>query len=592
MSDSETRCSPPAAFEHLEPSASGVSTRRVLAHSLALAALLLALLPILNNGRVAFPDEGLYTAQADALSAGSWIRERAAPRLDKDGRWTALSNSTIVGNAEIPYARRPFYPILITPFWAVGGLTGVLISSILGTWMAATFGGLITRMIRPKSSIMALWLIGMCTPLFLYAYLAVGHSLVAGFAAVTVWTSLTCLRLPDVSSRRRTTAWIALASLSVVPLTLVRTEGAIVAICLGAATIISSVSRSRRRIRVRPRSAFLAAALAGTAIVVYFINTIWAHTITRLQQGDLDVNARHPDVMSSIWSELFKPWFGDARSASTAGVLVLVVAILAPVALRVLPRFRLLGLGILSMGAVAAISRAAEVPDLISGLLPAAPWLVVGMLSLRRRDLVSVESRVLALASVGACAAILITSYGGGGAAEWGGRFFHVLLPIVGPLAAVGLASMSESLPRLDRKVFTGAVAVMAIGMSVAAGRALHALHDDTALLSDIVMEAATITDSKVVAYTMLDTDGSTRMLWPLQQDGVAVLAAPGLPGFKFVLDGLPADQRQMTFLTNVADRAFLEHLVSKANDPSWKVTGVSELNRTDLTAVSVSRDH
>lgn len=566
------------------------SVRRVVAYSCALACILVALIPAVSNGEPAFPDEGLYTAQADALAAGSWEKARAAPDMDDDGRWTALSDATIVNDSEIPYARRPFYPLLITPFWAVGGMSGVLVASIVGTWMAATFGALITRMMKPTACIPALWLIGLGTPLFFDAFLAVGHSLVAGFGAFTAYSALVCTESGAGTAKSHDLRWGAVAVASVVPLTLLRTEGAIIASSLGMAFVCVAFSISNRRLRISAGRFTLGGALIGAAAATYLINIVWGRSITALEQGDLNVGSRHPNLLNSLWSSIFKPWFGGAQSVSSAAVLVLASAILAPVALRLAPRARLLGLGILVLGAGAATVRAISAPNLISGLLPTAPWLILGLLSLRKADFTAVESRVLAVTSLVATAIILATSYGGGGAAEWGGRFFHAVLPVIGPLAAVGLASLCAALPVPDRRVAIGAVSIMVAGMSVAAGRTIRVLHDETDYLRRAVVEAAQVSGSDLVAYAMVNRDGSSRKLWQLEKDGISLLASPGLPGFKWIPDSLPAERDQITFLTDYPSKDFLEYLVSKTSHSRWTIERMEELPSSGLYAVSLRR--
>lgn len=562
------------------------------AHSVLLAVLLLGLLPILNTGWSAFPDEGLYTAQADALAHGSWKRERPAAEFDHDGAWTALSDATIVGAAEIPYARRPLYPLLISPFWGLGGFTGLLLISILGTWFAGVFAGLTASILDPRAAAPTLWLVGAGSPLLFDAYLAVGHSMVAGLSALLAWSIAKRVSSGESSQATRL-AWTGLALLVVIPLVLIRTEGVIIAGGLALGLVLVSFSRGASRFKVDVGQLVLAALIVLIAGTTYVMNTRWATSITAASatsSADLSVSARRPNTLATLWSSVLRPWFGDNQWASAAMFLVLLAAVLAPLALRFLPRFQLLGIGLLLLGAGAATVRAIQAPDLISGLLPATPWLIIGVASLRRSDLATRISHLLLVAAAVSFVLILTTAYGGGGAAEWGGRFFHAIVPVLAPVAVIGLGRMGSSLPRPERRAAFVAIAITAAAISIVGVRTIRLLHQTTQRIGQAVVEASRRTDSHVVVYAMLQRDGTSRMLWPVEDDRVAILASPGLPGLRWVTDSVPAGANRITFVTDFPDKRFLEYLLSKTDDPSWRIKSITPLGQTGLSAVLITR--
>lgn len=549
------------------------------------------MVPLIDNGAFAIPDEALYAAQADNLAMGSWSRPRPSASLDQDGDWFVLSGSIIVGNDAIPYARRPMYPFVSTPFWSVGGNAGLLLLSVLGTWMAACGAAALGWSLNQRTSIPALWLVGLGTPLLFDAYLAFGHSLAAGFAALTA-LGVVRSQLVEPPYSRRWVAWVTMAAAGAVAATMLRSEGVLYAASLAGALLVLAVFGRQRSTRQRQADATTGAILLAIGAASYNLNDVWSKAIVRGATGDPTLSDRHPDFLNAAWTGLLRPWYPDNTKANAPMALVLLAAVSAPLIIRFLPKFRVLGIGLLALGATSAVWFAASSPHLISGLLPTAPWLVVGMLSLRGRDLSGPGPAAILLGSSAFIVGVLATSYGFGGAAEWGGRFFHLALPAVAPIAILGLISLLDSLPRIDGRVCLVAIAVMTAGLSATALRANHQLRVGSEQIANTITTAALDTpEASATVFATLGADGTSRILWRQSSQHRPLLNSDGLINLAPLLTGLPPSATQVAVVTNSSDESRLDPLLKGMSGSDWKVARHRVYPAAGLAVFTVVRD-
>src|SRR5690606_38951901 len=138
------------------------------------------LLPLFDDGLVPMPDEGLYSAQAAYLSEGSWEGDRPAVDVDPHGELVPLFIDAVVGDRHIPYYRHPLYPAVLAGFYRVAGTTGLVLASVIGTWLAAVSAARLARRLDPRLTLPTLWLCGAGSPLLYYAYAVIGHAPAAG----------------------------------------------------------------------------------------------------------------------------------------------------------------------------------------------------------------------------------------------------------------------------------------------------------------------------------------------------------------------------------------------------------------------------
>jgi hypothetical protein len=564
------------------------ASRSALAvHTAMLSLVLLAILALVNTGQVGFPDEGIYSAQVDNLSRGSWSAVRPAQDIDNNGLWVAASGSVIVGDSYIPYARQPFYPLVLLPAFELGGVLGMLVLSTFGTVAAALAAALLARRIEPSLGIAALWLTGIGSPLLFDAYLIIGHSLAAaltGMLAVTV-----CAAVDD---RRPVWMWAAIPLAAL--LTMIRSEGVLVVLALGA-VVTASACAFKPRPRIDLRRGLIGAALGATALVTYLVNQRVATAILGSGSGGSIVPDRSPDAVSLMWISLLRPWSSDGRLASTEAMLMAMGTLLSVISYRALPRFRVLSLGLLVMASVSSVVLAARQPNLITGLFPVFPAAVIGLGLLERADLDRpVVGRMLAASSLVAVA-ILATAYGIGGASEWGGRFFHVLIPLLAGPAVLGLSHARDALPRVEFRVALAALTTMVVTIGSIAVRANHEIRviarSATSQAAALVRSTDT-TSPPAIAVSTFAGSGSSRLFWQLLGDGYEVVAPGDFAGLRMLIETAAASGRdQLVVVTDLDPANFAGLSRPTLENVGWKVSRTVKVDSSNLTLVLLGDD-
>lgn len=434
-----------------------------------------------------------------------------------------------------------------------------------------------------------MWLLGVGSPLLFDAYLVVGHSLAAAFAGVAVLGIAMSVGSKGPRSRFSTWGWPVLALLSVALLTLVRTEGAIVATALAISVVVTSVHRRNRRFAFEWSRVGLGIAIALTTAATFLINDAWARTIGGSSTVSAAAANRHPNPINSLWTSVIRPWYPDNRSASVAMGLALLCFLLGAVALRLSSKSQLLGIVLLAVGAGATVVRATQEPSLISGLIAASPWILVGLLSLRLSVLRTSIGAILAITTLLSMVAILFTSYGEGGAAEWGGRFFHVVLPVVAPLAVCGILALITDLPPTRAMICAGAIGLSAIALGTSALRANATLRDATRTFQDVVVDRYRSEQADLAVLVRPSYTGTSRLLWTLSDEGVELVNAPGLASLPRLLSDVSPNRDRVMLLTDVPG-PLLASLFDRSNS-RWSVTDVIEPGDNLFYIVVLDRD-
>ncbi|MCZ7631299.1 MAG: hypothetical protein M5U19_20615 [Microthrixaceae bacterium] len=73
-------------------------------------------------------------------------------------------------------------------------------------------------------------------------------------------------------------------------------------------------------------------------------------------------------------------------------------------------------------------------------------------------------------------AGLVATLYSNGGAAEWGGRFFHLLIPVITPAAVLGLQRGVRGFPDPPDRVLTQRLVAIACTLVVTAALSVSGL--------------------------------------------------------------------------------------------------------------------
>ena len=567
-----------------------VDPRALKWHAAALLVLLLALIPALDNGVVGLPDEGAYAAQAANLGDGSWVGPLVAPEIDQTGERTAVVTSILTDNGTIPYGRQPLYPLVLTPAFVAGGLAGMMVVSLLGTWTAALAGSAIARILDPRMGIPALWLIGLGSPLFFDAYLIAGHSLVA--AAVGV-AALGLLRAGGFGMKPQP-MWLLVAIPATATAVLIRSEGVLATGLLGVIGAVCALRWAHRRVSIDWSEFLASVSLGATAVAAYTINGVWSTAITggaNTGGGDL---IRQTDPLNVVWVSLIRPWTGDNRQASVAMALVVVATAVGAITLRFLPDRPLLPVALLLLAAAGAVVRLFEVPDLVSGLLACTPILILGWVLLPAPTAWSRAIWLLAGTSVSTAALIVWTTYGDGGATEWGGRFFHVILPLAVPVALVGVFRALSPMARGARILTAISIAVTAAALSTAAFLTLNRFHDAARAVvtgtNAFVAERAD-DDTPIVLYAPLSPSGSSRLFWDAAANSGVVLNADNIGGAAELLERIADSGRDQAFILTTVDVSMFEALTSRSPDfDGWKIASSRRLHGSSNTVIELDR--
>ena len=300
--------------------------------------------------------------------------------------------------------------------------------------------------------LVTLWILGLGSPLLFGATTVMAHSIGAALTGGVVLALVTGLG-DGVPARRRVPLVLA-ALVLVVPLVLLRSEGLLAVAGIAAALGICSI-RSLRPPRIDPSRAVTAVVIAGLGVASYRFDGRLAAAI----KGDEGISsfvigAQEVGFVEgrllALWASVLRP--GDPRLGTPAIVLLgaTVCMVAGAVLLRASARHRSLAVRLVVVGAALTVLRQFLPVGQVTGLVAAFPLLVMGLVQLRRADIVSLAARVCLITSAVTASLVLATSYSIGGAAEWGGRFYHLLLPLLVPLAVIGAANALAQLRHTD----------------------------------------------------------------------------------------------------------------------------------------------
>jgi len=464
-----------------------LSVGRMVLHAAGALVVLIAVVAMLHGPTPVISDDGSVLAQAQLLSEGRTGTDLPIPAADPSGEFPPLENSTVVDGRAYPYVKHLALPAAVAATTAVFGDVGGVLFSAVSVWLAALAAASLAWRLDRRLAPSTLWATALLTPLIFDANLVVSTG--------TASAALGFLVLAVVAFRDRP-GWMRIAVL--VPLAFMvpawRTEGifAIAAVAMLATLepiVVATRSRSWGRMTVVAASAGIVVGLAG--IAGYLVDLTAAGRAMSGTATKIVPSAANYDPIagriSSVWGSLLRPGHEVATSASMLVAVVAALVFIGAVASRRGGPTRVV-IGATIAAAAVALVWLAQPPGLVTGLLPAVPLLFAGLLLLGRADLrrpvVGAALAVCAVTAVG----VVATSYSAGGGAEWGGRYFHILVPLLVPASLLGLRTARDRLPGSDRIVATIAVVVVAVVPSMVALRAVHDLHGGSARTVEVVL--------------------------------------------------------------------------------------------------------
>lgn len=446
------------------------------AHLVALAVVLVVLLPVIGTSASFSADEGAAIVQAKSLAAGhGWLVAHPVPQVDPTGAAYPLELSGRGPKGTAPFVKHPLYAVLLAGADRLGGVAAMVLLSILGTVAAAGLAALLARRLDPVLALPTLWVVGVGSPLLFDGYLVIAHTLGAAGAAGAVLAAA-------VAVERRSRWAAALVLPAVAGAVLMRTEAAFLGLGLAVAAV--TLLRWHDRVVV----AMVAAASVGGVLGARLVERVWIASVLGGANGGTGAvaPATTKGFVGDRWQGFVLTWLRPSYAAPRIVDLCLVLMAAALVLAAYNARRRRPGVGACAAvaGAAALVALAVAPTNLVPGLLVACPLIAAGLALVGRDTLASPTARLAAVTSVVFVAAVLATQYATGGSGEWGGRYFALALPVALPVLVLAMRR------RGPRPLLAGLL-VCSVVMSVMAVGGIRSTHRFTAGLVAAVDRAA-----------------------------------------------------------------------------------------------------
>ncbi|MBV9041304.1 MAG: hypothetical protein JOZ68_09875 [Acidimicrobiia bacterium] len=459
-----------------------IRERPVWLHALVLAVLLLAILPFTRMGGALISDEGSAALQARTLNRdGTWILHQPLARIDPQDRADPLPYVEAGPKGRAPYAKHPLYPLLLAGASRLAGNTGYYLLSLAGTVLAAIGAAALARRIGTRPAL-SLWVAGVGTPLFFYAFVLQAHSLGAAAAVAAMVGALAALEKPTIPRLVAIFGLIAFAAA-------LRSEADLFA---GGVAIGALVVGWKGR---RGAAVAVAVVAAAAPIVVRLVEREFL--IRVVGSGAAAVSA--PGKRSGLTTPIrgfYSTWLaptnqGNFRLGVALAIALGLVAGAALAARR--PGRASVVVACLGGALVAYVSWFVKAPAVpVDGLAIVFPAGWAAIWAFGRSELERPASRFAVVALVVFVLAVVLTQYPEGGGPEWGGRYFLVGLAVAAPVAIVVLVRVrGQSLAVASASRAALALCVM-IAVVIAWGgvRALRQTHANSKELLAVVEKA------------------------------------------------------------------------------------------------------
>ena len=482
-------------------------------HLLALALLLVALVPLVGTHSSFSSDEGAAIVQARALGSGEgWIVPHPLPALDPEGEHYPLVLSEHGSRGFAPFAKHPAYAVLLAGASRLGGVAAMVLVSIAGVVAAAGLAGALAARFDPVLRRPTIWSVGLATPLFFDGFLVIGHTLGAACAAGAVLAAVVAITERRPAMALAVAAWVAGA-------VLLRTEASLFAAAL-AVVALAAAARSRPR----APAALVAGAAIGAALAARMVEAAWRVAIVGHAPSAVQIPVRYEgggvagflrDRLDGFYVTWLLPDYKGSQPFSLLMLVMISALAVAAVEARTGrrgPRAVLVPAGLAAVAAVAAliVTPAAAVP----GLLLAFPLLIAG-LAVLRRPVLGRPGVTVALGTSGLFAlAVLATQYPTGGGGEWGGRFFAPAVPVIVPVLLLALHRQGRRLAPVARRGAVGALVVCSLAVTSMALATLRSSHRYWSGVMASLEQAGAVAGPGAPALATWST--APRYAWPI----------------------------------------------------------------------------
>lgn len=512
------------APEAATPPVSGepASTRRLALHALGLALVLVLGMLWVGDGSFS-ADEGAAIVQAEDLADGEpWIRPHSFPEADPEGEWYPLHLGLIGERGVAPFGKHPLYASLLAVGSAIGGWYLMAAWSTVATLAAAVMAARLTSRLEPRLELLALWTVGLGTPLLFDSYLLIAHALAAALAA-----GMALLGLRSIERRHLGVEAVGLAVLAGLA-TMLRTESILF---VGAFAVGALVAAGGRR-GLGPAAAAAVGGLSG-----YVLNEVWQRALVG---GGGPVNppsgVRGGSFLADRFEAFLTTWLRPHYTTDTEGQLLAlgVVALAAGVLTVRLGRGRVGGALAVVGGLAVVVGVLGQPSNPVPGLLIACPLLVVGALGADRLPWTTPTARLLGVTVGLYFAAVLATQYRTGGSGEWGGRYFAMGLPLLVPLALVGVDRVVTAARSEDRRAVVGALVAASLALAIGSVETMRTYHDRQAEFARSLEEVTAVDPGDGGLPVVIATGGYVpRMAYPFLDERRWLLVDAAEPGYE-----------------------------------------------------------
>jgi len=457
--------------------------RRLWAHAAGLLVILLAISWWVGTDVSFSIDEPASIAQAQRLADGQgWQLPDALPSIDAGRQWPYIVRSDTGPEGTVIYGKHPLYPLLLAGADEVGGQTGMVVVSVLGTVAAALVGALLARRLDPRLDRVTLWVIGLGTPLLFDSQIVIAHTLGA------TCTGAAALAVASLLDRWRW-RWVVAAVVLVALAVSMRTEAIVFAAVLAGYAVVQALRARDWRWAVTGIGLVGAAGL--TALVERVVLGSLIGSVSTVYDVGTDSSSFLQGRVPAVVNLLVAPGESWPDGTRVALIGAMVGAASLGLTLRFRPGWTLVARaagGVMVLGALVPLLGTKS--GIVPGLLAAVPALIVGLLLIDREVLHPPVAQLLAGVSAVYTVGVAVSQYNQGGGIEWGARYLALTVPLLAPLVVWSFACAARRLGPEVARPAVGACVVATALLSVFSITVVASFHDTTRTFTDSLRHA------------------------------------------------------------------------------------------------------
>jgi len=449
----------------------GTWLARPLLSAVLLFAALFAVAQLVDSGGYLSTDVGGKVATIEAMSTGSTISPDLgywAEAADPDGSLYPMFATTPIDGGWVNVTTLPMLYVAL-PLYDLGGLRLALMVPIMGAVLAALAARSLALRLGgdERRGTAAFWVVGLASPVTIYAISFWEHTLGVAFMAWGVAAALDVVhpRTRDSAALRATVRSGILAGLAFGAAASMRQEALVYGFVVGVLLVLTLVRSGR----------VVAALTAGGAMAAAALSALVANSILELavlgstmRSGRSAATAEAAgSLLDSLGTRAGEALTTGAAMSSASSTSAYLVAIGLATLLWLVGRradrpddLRLILGGLGMVAVLEVINLMVGGLNFVPGMLAATPLAGVGL----ARGWATGPRRFVTEVAVVALPLVWLTQYTGGAGPQWGGRYLLLSGLLLVVVAIVGLESRSAV--RVGFMVTAAGLAVTLVGLS------------------------------------------------------------------------------------------------------------------------------